>query len=178
MIFAFHGNSGDGGVMVTTWDKHTEQGMVLIAPSALPTGPRCMPSWRTIDRDFPDWSDFTAVDPCPPMAPRGHDLAPIDAISQVYDATRFGSDTICTAGRLSIPIMGGNSIGPKIAVGNREAGAERQINFQIGSRPAYRRLFELERPRRADFLAELRVAGFGHRLELRKKAHARGYLAR
>ena len=39
MIFAFHGNSGDGGVMVTTWDKHTEQGMVLIAPSALPTGP-------------------------------------------------------------------------------------------------------------------------------------------
>ena len=32
VIFAFHGNSGDGGVMVTTWDKHTEQGMVLIAP--------------------------------------------------------------------------------------------------------------------------------------------------
>ena len=82
VIFAFHGNSGDGGVMVTTWDKHTEQGMVLVAPSALPTGPGCRPSWRTIDRDFPDWSDFTTVDPCAPNAPRGHDLALIDAISQ------------------------------------------------------------------------------------------------
>lgn len=82
MIFAFHGNSGNGGVMVRTWDKHTEQGMVLIAPSALPSGPGCQPSWRTIGRDFPNWSDFTAIDACPPGAPRGIDLALVDAISQ------------------------------------------------------------------------------------------------
>jgi poly(3-hydroxybutyrate) depolymerase len=80
VIFAFHGNGGNGGVMVTTWDKHTEQGMVLVAPSAMDTEPGCRGHWRTIDRDFPDWSDFTAVDAC--GTPRGHDLALIDAISQ------------------------------------------------------------------------------------------------
>jgi poly(3-hydroxybutyrate) depolymerase len=57
--------------------------MVLIAPSALETGPGCIPHWRTIDRDFPDWSDFTAIDACATIvAPRSNDLALIDAMSQ------------------------------------------------------------------------------------------------
>jgi poly(3-hydroxybutyrate) depolymerase len=82
VIFAFHGGGHAGRVMATTWDKHTEQGMVLVAPSAMkdPALPGCRGHWRTIDRDFPDWSDFTTVDPC--GTPRGHDLALVDAISQ------------------------------------------------------------------------------------------------
>jgi hypothetical protein len=107
VIFAFHGNAGDGGVMVTTWDKHTEQGMVLIAPSALPTGPGCRPSWRTIDRDFPDWSDFATIDPCAPMAPRGHDLALIDAISLDLSAQGIAPQGFYAAGfqtRSSTPL--------------------------------------------------------------------------
>ena len=82
VIFAFHGRSGDGGVMVTIWDKHTEQGMVLIAPSALPSGSGCTTGWRTIRRLYPSWSDFQTVDPCPPMVPLGHDLWLVDTISQ------------------------------------------------------------------------------------------------
>lgn len=82
VIFAFHGHTGDGGVMVAIWDKHTEQGMVLVAPSALPTGAGCTTRWRTINRQYPSWSDFTVVDPCPPMAPLGNDLALVDAIAQ------------------------------------------------------------------------------------------------
>ena len=82
VIFAFHGGGGDGGVMVAIWDKHTEQGMVLIAPSALPSRAGCTTRWRTIDRQSLNWSDFTVVDPCPPMAPLGHDLALVDAIAQ------------------------------------------------------------------------------------------------
>jgi hypothetical protein len=54
VIFAFHGMGGEGGVTVDTWDKHTEQGMVLVAPSAMkaprPPGAASLPGAVAHDR--------------------------------------------------------------------------------------------------------------------------------
>lgn len=73
VILAFHGASGNGDVMVRNWDSHTEQGMVLVAPTALTTGGTaaggaCPPSaktrWRHIGMDSPTWADLANADPC------------------------------------------------------------------------------------------------------------------
>lgn len=70
-ILAFHGGGGNANVMVNTWDRHTEQGMVLVAPTALPTaagGAACPPNastrWRHINLGVPDWAALANADPC------------------------------------------------------------------------------------------------------------------
>ena len=92
VVFGFHGGGGNGGRMVNIWEKHTEQGMVLVFPSALPTERNfpvssCITAWRTLDSERPDWSDFEQLDTCPHpdtgnLTPYGHDLAMVETISQ------------------------------------------------------------------------------------------------
>ena len=66
VIFGFHGGGGDASKMVKIWDKHTEQGMVLIAPSALVSGngTDCKPAWRGIRKTVPTWADLANPDAC------------------------------------------------------------------------------------------------------------------
>ncbi|MCP4996328.1 MAG: hypothetical protein GY934_21530, partial [Gammaproteobacteria bacterium] len=66
VIFGFHGRSGDATRMVRIWDKHTEQGMVLVAPSALVSGADCVPQWRGVQRSASatPWDDLSRYDAC------------------------------------------------------------------------------------------------------------------
>lgn len=91
VVFGFHGGGGDGGRMVSIWEKHTEQGMVLVFPSALPTTrfqpvQECTLQWRTLEGPRTEWDDFLELDDCRHPAtnvktPFGHDLAMVDAIA-------------------------------------------------------------------------------------------------
>ena len=93
IVFGFHGGGGHGGRMVNIWEKHTEQGMVLVFPSALRThrgiaaNPCRAALWRTLNGSHPDWEDFGELDPClDPLTgietPYGHDLAMVQTIAQ------------------------------------------------------------------------------------------------
>ncbi len=66
VIFAFHGGGGDAAVQTAFWDKHTEQGMVLVSPSALVSnlGGNCKPAWRHIGTNAPTWAALAAADTC------------------------------------------------------------------------------------------------------------------
>lgn len=93
VVFGFHGGGGDGGRMVNIWEKHTEQGMVLVFPTALRTHrgiadrPCRVTLWRTLNSSHPDWEDFGELDPCPDpvtgvQTPYGHDLAMVQTIAR------------------------------------------------------------------------------------------------
>lgn len=66
VILAFHGRGGDATRQVPMWDKHTEQGIVLVAPSALVSGngTDCAPAWRGIRQAIPNWADLANADGC------------------------------------------------------------------------------------------------------------------
>lgn len=101
VVFGFHGGGQEPDSMVRNWQKHTEQGMVLVFPRALMThwstpgpnpnlnrdNPTCHPIWRVMDRDRPYWSDFESVDAScgtgwrRASVPHGHDLAMVEAIA-------------------------------------------------------------------------------------------------
>ncbi|MEM7522419.1 MAG: hypothetical protein AAF360_01390 [Pseudomonadota bacterium] len=60
VVFAFHGGGGDASRAVSWVAKHTEQGMILVAPSAQPStasypaagGVGCAPAWRHLGANF------------------------------------------------------------------------------------------------------------------------------
>ncbi len=66
IIFAFHGGGGDATVQTAIWDKHTEQGMVIVSSSALVSnvGGACKPAWRHIGRAVLTWADLANADTC------------------------------------------------------------------------------------------------------------------
>lgn len=66
VVFAFHGGGGDASVQTAIWDKHTEQGMVIVSPSALVSNQRgeCKPAWRHIGQSAPTWADLATADTC------------------------------------------------------------------------------------------------------------------
>jgi poly(3-hydroxybutyrate) depolymerase len=73
VIFAFHGGNQRADHQVEVWDKHTEQGIVIVAPEALesesllPDGTiTCMRKWRTIGGGVANWADFPTASTCPP----------------------------------------------------------------------------------------------------------------
>jgi len=67
VIFAFHGASQSASHQVDIWDKHTEQGIVIVALTALESDtPRgCRRAWRYLGPDMQTWADYNNVDPCP-----------------------------------------------------------------------------------------------------------------
>ena len=72
VVFAFHGGNQHASHQVEIWDKHTEQGIVIVAPEALesenqlPDGTiTCQRKWRTIGSGIADWADFPTPSTCP-----------------------------------------------------------------------------------------------------------------
>ena len=72
VIFAFHGGNQRASHQVEVWDKHTEQGIVIVAPEALesesllPDGTiTCKRKWRTLGSGIADWVDFATASSCP-----------------------------------------------------------------------------------------------------------------
>ena len=64
VVLGFHGRGGEAAKMVALLDHLTEQGMVLVAPTALPTSAACVPRWRHMDSTIPTWADLSAADAC------------------------------------------------------------------------------------------------------------------
>jgi poly(3-hydroxybutyrate) depolymerase len=72
VIFALHGGNQSASHQVDIWDKHTEQGIVIVAPEALesenqlPDGTvTCQRKWRSIGGGVADWADFPTPSACP-----------------------------------------------------------------------------------------------------------------
>jgi len=70
LVLGFHGGGGMASRAVNWLDKHTEQGMILVAPTALPTTTNCTRRWRTLSGSLgpnaiPDWAAFLDADTCP-----------------------------------------------------------------------------------------------------------------
>jgi len=65
-IWGFHGGGGNTRVGVGLMDSETEQGAILVAPSAIPSGSNCNTAWRSFgETDFDEWSEIdSANDPC------------------------------------------------------------------------------------------------------------------
>jgi len=86
LVFAFHGSGGMASRAVNWLDSHTEQGMILVAPTALPSKSNCARRWRILSGSsgpdaIPDWSAFSQNDTCalsvagwPAQSLNGHDL--------------------------------------------------------------------------------------------------------
>ncbi len=85
-IFGFHGSSGDARVGVGIMEDQTEQGMVLVAPTAIETGPQCQRKWRSFGPDtFDEWSEIDQpLDPCA-AAPTQDNDADLDFVAALMD---------------------------------------------------------------------------------------------
>jgi poly(3-hydroxybutyrate) depolymerase len=88
VIFAFHGGNQAARNQVEIWDKHTEQGIVIVAPTALETERQgaCSRKWRSLGLDVPTWADYTNADPCP--GPSGVGTTKINDLDFVRDLTQ------------------------------------------------------------------------------------------
>jgi len=69
LVLGFHGGGGMASRAVNWLDKHTEQGMILVAPTALPSSTGCTRRWRTLSGSIgvdgiPDWAAFNEPDTC------------------------------------------------------------------------------------------------------------------
>ncbi len=67
-ILALHGGGGMASRAVNWMDQYTEHGVILVAPTALPTGPDCARKWRHMgaaSSAIPDWPAFGNPDACP-----------------------------------------------------------------------------------------------------------------
>jgi len=86
LVLGFHGSGGMASRAVNWLDSHTEQGMILVAPTALPSSASCNRHWRTLSgtigpNAIPDWAAFQLPDTCmnavgawPAGSPNGADL--------------------------------------------------------------------------------------------------------
>ena len=104
VVFAFHGGGGDASAAVSWTAKHTEQGMILVAPSAQPStvsfpaagGVGCAAAWRHLGANlngaFTDMSQLGDPPQCGPGL-NGDDLQLMidlsDAIRTQFDTGRF-----------------------------------------------------------------------------------------
>ena len=89
VLMAFHGHNQHARDQVEVWDKHTEQGIVLVAPEALlsenvrPDGTMaCERSWRAIGSAIATWADFTVASTCP-MAIATDQKADLDFVNDL-----------------------------------------------------------------------------------------------
>lgn len=93
VVIAFHGRGGQANRAVNWVDHLTEQGIILVAPTALPTTAACVRRWRHLRLDIPGWADLgvpdacaTATGPWPANSPNGHDLDFIGALMIAINA--------------------------------------------------------------------------------------------
>lgn len=98
LVIGFHGGGGMASRAVNWLDKHTEQGMILVAPTALPSRSGCSRAWRTLSGSdpttaIPDWAAFNLPDSCPNTigpwpagSPNGQDLEFIRQLLAEIDA--------------------------------------------------------------------------------------------
>ena len=63
----------------------TEQGMVLVAPSALPSDPDCTTRWRHMNPGIQTWADFGGTDSCTPPAGGTAKSADLDFVTALLD---------------------------------------------------------------------------------------------
>jgi len=86
VILAFHGGNQTPNNQIEIWGKHTEQGMVIVAPKALERediSGLCKRMWRSIGGGIPTWPDYLgAPGPCQAAAVAGGP-APIDELNDL-----------------------------------------------------------------------------------------------
>ena len=103
-VWGFHGGTKQARVMVGHLADQTEQGMILVAPTALESTGDCGRRWRHLGRDRPDWGTLnTGEDACAasPTQDNDADLHFVEALSneidtQIEDVIRYalGSRTV------------------------------------------------------------------------------------
>jgi poly(3-hydroxybutyrate) depolymerase len=84
-VWAFHGHTGSAARGVNWLQDQTEQGMVLVAPSALPSEPDCTTRWRHMNPGIRTWADFGGVDNCTPPAVATDKTADLDFVTALLD---------------------------------------------------------------------------------------------
>lgn len=97
VVFGFHGGGGMASRAVNWMDEHVGHGLILVAPTALPSGADCDRRWRHLGHGGPgsglqSWADFGGADACdtpigpwPAHSPNDADLAFIDALLATVD---------------------------------------------------------------------------------------------
>jgi len=96
-VWGFHGRTGDGAVAAGWMQDMTEQGMLLVAPSALDSGAPCVPAWRHLGSQRADWTVLdTGQDACTTAASTDNDadLALVQTLldeidSQIADVDHY-----------------------------------------------------------------------------------------
>lgn len=98
VVFGFHGGNQRARHQVEIWDKHTEQGMVLVAPEALesdavdPAGNvSCNRKWRSIGGNIPTWADFSVASTCQ-VGVATDNMADLDFINELASGIRNSRD--------------------------------------------------------------------------------------
>lgn len=93
VVLGFHGGGGQASAAVNWLDHLTEQGMILVAPTALPTTASCERRWRHFRPGISGWPDLGVADSCatafgpwPANSPNGHDLDLISALMLAINA--------------------------------------------------------------------------------------------
>lgn len=81
VVWGFHGHTGAASRAVNWLQDQTEQGMVLVAPSALPSEPDCQTRWRHMNPRIPTWADFAGTDTCTPPAAGTAKTADLDFVT-------------------------------------------------------------------------------------------------
>jgi poly(3-hydroxybutyrate) depolymerase len=85
VVWGFHGHTGSAARAVNWLQDQTEQGMVLVAPSALPSEPDCTTRWRHMNPGIRIWADFGLVDNCTPPAVATAKTADLDFVTALLD---------------------------------------------------------------------------------------------
>jgi len=96
LVLALHGGGGMASRAVNWMEQYTEHGVILVAPTALPTGPDCTRKWRHMgaaSSAIPNWAAFGNADACPNSigpwpagSPNSADLDFLDALLDALDA--------------------------------------------------------------------------------------------
>lgn len=90
VVWGFHGSGGQASRAVNWLEDQTGQGMVLVAPTALPSYDECTRRWRHLSGNIPTWADFANANTCAtgPGAPSGNgvDLEFVLALMDEIDA--------------------------------------------------------------------------------------------
>jgi poly(3-hydroxybutyrate) depolymerase len=89
VVFALHGGGGEASRAVAWVDSQTEQGAILVAPSAMPSRTGCSRHWRIIGSGIDDWADLGQPNDCAqavgPFPASSSNLQDLDFITALLD---------------------------------------------------------------------------------------------
>ena len=81
VVWGFHGHTGTASRAVNWLQDQTEQGMVLVAPTALRSEPDCQTRWRQMNPGIPNWAAFGGIDTCTPPVGGTDKVADLDFVT-------------------------------------------------------------------------------------------------